>query len=65
LARLYAAYSEGVHALSDDECQQVAMELRDSLDYLLPGLTEQLGAARRYSNSLAKAQRRKAKTPTT
>jgi hypothetical protein len=59
LADLYDAYSEGIHALDDDECLDVALAMRATLDFLLPQLHDQLAAARAYQASLGKAKRRK------
>ena len=61
LSRLYASYSEGLHGLGDEECLEIATDLRDALDYLLPGLSDRLTSARAYQASLAKAGRRKTK----
>ena len=46
LATLYANYSRELHALSDEECLQVATELREALDYLFGNLWDQLGEAK-------------------
>lgn len=59
LAALYDSYSEGIHALNDEECLDVARTVQAGLDYLLPNLREQLTKAREYQAAITKAKRRK------
>jgi hypothetical protein len=63
LAKLYDAYSEGVHSLSDEESVETAITMRVVLDYVMPQLTEQLRAAREFQAAMKKPAR-KLKPPT-
>jgi hypothetical protein len=59
LAALYEVYSEGVHQLSDEESSGVALTMHASIEYLIPGLAEQLKAAHVYQTAIVTAKRRK------
>lgn len=59
LSDLYDSYSEGIHALNDEECLDVARTVQAALDYLLPNLREQLTKAREYQAAITRAKRRK------
>ncbi len=53
LARLYDRYSEAVHNHSDEECAEVAIEMRTILDYVLPALHDGLTNARAYADAMS------------
>lgn len=54
LATLYAEYSRGLHAGSDEECLAIAMDLKDALEYFFGNIRHRLEDAKAYGDRIRK-----------
>jgi hypothetical protein len=63
LARLYDAYSAGIHRETEDDCKHLAMDFRASLEFAIVGLKDQLAHAKQFHDEMAKLATRKAAKP--
>ena len=58
LAVLYGGFSRGIHALSDEECLAVALELRTAFDFVFKNLRQVVREAKEYASQIALAAKK-------
>ncbi len=54
LATLYGDFSRGIHGLSDEQCLEIATDLRETLEYVFGNLRDRLEQAKAYRTKITK-----------